>query len=215
MEATIDDMQRAILAKESPTADQLVRTYLTRITAYNGTCVKEPDGMLGRIKTIPNAGQINALQTLNLRPAARSEVGLRRPQGAQHDGRGRRRSRDARRARGRGRARPQVCGHGQARRAAARRRDRDQGSVRHLRHAHHLGCRRVSTRTTGRPTTRRSSRGSREAGAIILAKANMGEYAGGASRSSFGGTFCNPYDTERSPGRLERAARAHPWPRIS
>ena len=37
------------------------------------------------------------------------------------------------------------------------------------------------------------------AGAIILAKANMGEYAGG-DRSSFGGTFCNPYDTEREPG---------------
>ena len=40
----------------------------------------------------------------------------------------------------------------------------------------------------------------REAGAIIIAKANMGEYASG-DRSSFGGTFCNPYDTERSPGR--------------
>jgi Asp-tRNA(Asn)/Glu-tRNA(Gln) amidotransferase A subunit family amidase len=40
----------------------------------------------------------------------------------------------------------------------------------------------------------------RAAGAIIIAKANMGEYAGG-DRSSFGGTFCNPYDTERSPGR--------------
>jgi amidase len=40
----------------------------------------------------------------------------------------------------------------------------------------------------------------RAAGAIVLAKANMGEYAGG-DRSSFGGTLCNPYDTERSPGR--------------
>ena len=40
----------------------------------------------------------------------------------------------------------------------------------------------------------------REAGAIILAKANLGEYAGGDARSSFGGTFCNPYDTERDPG---------------
>src|SRR5688500_9950719 len=39
----------------------------------------------------------------------------------------------------------------------------------------------------------------REAGAIILAEANRGEYAAGA-RSSFGGTLCNPYDTERSPG---------------
>ena len=42
----------------------------------------------------------------------------------------------------------------------------------------------------------------REAGAIILAKANMGEYAAGGVtgvRSSFGGTNCNPYDTECDP----------------
>jgi Asp-tRNA(Asn)/Glu-tRNA(Gln) amidotransferase A subunit family amidase len=39
----------------------------------------------------------------------------------------------------------------------------------------------------------------RAAGAVILAKANLGEYAAGIPRSSFGGTFCNPYDTERSP----------------
>ena len=39
----------------------------------------------------------------------------------------------------------------------------------------------------------------RAAGAIILAKANMGEYASATPRSSFGGTFCNPYDTERIP----------------
>jgi hypothetical protein len=40
----------------------------------------------------------------------------------------------------------------------------------------------------------------REAGAIVLAKANMAEYATDGGRSSFGGTFCNPYDTERAPG---------------
>ena len=40
----------------------------------------------------------------------------------------------------------------------------------------------------------------REAGAIILAKANMAEYATDGARSSYGGTFCNPYDTERAPG---------------
>ncbi len=39
----------------------------------------------------------------------------------------------------------------------------------------------------------------RAAGAIILAKGNMGEYAAG-DRSSFGGTECNPYDTTRGPG---------------
>jgi Asp-tRNA(Asn)/Glu-tRNA(Gln) amidotransferase A subunit family amidase len=40
----------------------------------------------------------------------------------------------------------------------------------------------------------------RAAGAIILAKANMDEYAGGDARSSWGGTECNPYDTLRDPG---------------
>ena len=40
----------------------------------------------------------------------------------------------------------------------------------------------------------------RDAGAIVLAKANMAEYATDGGRSAFGGTFCNPYDTERVPG---------------
>ena len=39
----------------------------------------------------------------------------------------------------------------------------------------------------------------RDAGAIIIGKANMGEYASGF-RSSFGGTIINAYDTERNPG---------------
>ena len=36
----------------------------------------------------------------------------------------------------------------------------------------------------------------RKAGAIILAKANRGGFN---SRSAFGGTVCNAYDTERTP----------------
>jgi Asp-tRNA(Asn)/Glu-tRNA(Gln) amidotransferase A subunit family amidase len=40
----------------------------------------------------------------------------------------------------------------------------------------------------------------RKAGAIILGKGNMGEYASG-DRSTYGGTTCNPYDTSRSAGR--------------
>ena len=39
----------------------------------------------------------------------------------------------------------------------------------------------------------------RDAGAIILAKSNLGEYASGNPRSSFGGVFVNAYDTTRSP----------------
>ena len=43
----------------------------------------------------------------------------------------------------------------------------------------------------------------RDAGAIILAKSNLGEYASGIPRSSFGGTFCNPYDTDAQSLRFE------------
>src|SRR5438128_8422994 len=48
----------------------------------------------------------------------------------------------------------------------------------------------------------------REAGAIILAKANLAEYAVDGARSSFGGTFCNPYDTEREPGMSSAGSAA-------
>jgi hypothetical protein len=45
---------------------------LKRIQAYNGTCVKQPQGILGPITPVAHARQINALSTLNLRPAARA-----------------------------------------------------------------------------------------------------------------------------------------------
>src|SRR4029453_12897767 len=48
----------------------------------------------------------------------------------------------------------------------------------------------------------------REAGAIILAKANLGEMGTPTSRSSFGGPFLNPYDTERSPGTSSGGSRS-------
>ena len=69
-EARISDIQNALLGRQLTTV-QLVELYLARIKAYNGTCVHEPEGILGPITTITNAGQINALATLNLRPAAR------------------------------------------------------------------------------------------------------------------------------------------------
>ena len=47
----------------------------------------------------------------------------------------------------------------------------------------------------------------RAAGAIILAKSNMGEYASG-DRSTYGGTTCNPYDTSRGSGRSSGGAGA-------
>src|SRR5262245_58026004 len=69
-EATIAQIQQAIVNRQITTVN-LVELYLKRIKAYNGTCVNEPQGIFGPITTIPHAGQINALSTLNLRPAVR------------------------------------------------------------------------------------------------------------------------------------------------
>src|SRR5206468_4314337 len=74
-EATISDLQLAIRNRRVTTLG-VVEQYLRRIKAYNGTCVNEPQGILGPVTTIPRAGQINALSTLNLRPAARERWGF-------------------------------------------------------------------------------------------------------------------------------------------
>ena len=58
------------------TATDVVKMYLTRIKTYNGACVSQPNGVLGAVQPIPHAGNINALMTLNLRPAARKEWGF-------------------------------------------------------------------------------------------------------------------------------------------
>src|SRR3954453_4166484 len=75
VEASIGDIQQALLSHQL-TAVELVQLYLNRVKAYNGTCVNEPQGILGPITTIPHAGQINALMTLNLRPATRIRLGF-------------------------------------------------------------------------------------------------------------------------------------------
>src|SRR6516162_10258471 len=75
VEATIADIQNAIREKQL-TATELVNMYLTRIEAYNGPCVDQPQGILGPVSPIPHAGNIDALITLNLRPAARKKWGL-------------------------------------------------------------------------------------------------------------------------------------------
>src|SRR5688572_33118547 len=70
-EATIAQIQQAILKKQITTRG-VVEAYLKRIQAYNGTCVNEPQGILGPVTTIAHARQINALSTLNLRPVTRA-----------------------------------------------------------------------------------------------------------------------------------------------
>src|SRR6266542_3670435 len=74
-EATIGDIHAAIMRKEL-TATRLVQAYLARIKAYNGPCVDEPEGVLGPVTPIAHAGQLNALITLNLRPDHRTAWGF-------------------------------------------------------------------------------------------------------------------------------------------
>jgi len=197
-EATIAGIQSAIRGGQITTVG-LVELYLKRIKAYNGTCVNEPNGILGPITTIPNAGQINALSTLNLRPATRTRWGF-----------------DDRKARSLtdrtddSRSMPDALEVA----AAQDRQFKQTGNLAGPLHGVVMAIKdqydTFDMRTTSGADAQYANdrppddatfvRRLRDAGAIILAKANLAEYAVDGARSSFGGTFCNPYDTEREPG---------------
>jgi amidase len=195
-EATVADIQTAILNKQLTTLE-LVNLYLARIKAYNGPGVEEPEGILGPIKPIPHARGINALGTLNLRPAARRKWGF-----------------DARKARSMTDAVDSDPNMPDALETAAKLDAefartgklvgplhgvviaiKDQYDTFDLRTTSGADAAYANDRP---PHDATFIRRLREAGAIIIAKANMGEYAAGF-RSSFGGTIVNPYDTTRVP----------------
>jgi amidase len=197
-EATIADIQRALLRKQVTTVG-LVELYLQRIKAYNGTCVNEPQGILGPITTIAHARQINALSTLNLRPAARGKWGF-----------------DPRKARSLTDAADAATSMPDALEVAATQ-DAQLGRTGRLAGPLHGVVLAIKDQydtfdmrtTSGADADYANDRPPddatfvkrlRDAGAIVLAKANLAEYAVDGARSSFGGTFCNPYDTEREPG---------------
>jgi amidase len=200
-EATVDDIQAAIKTNKTTVTD-LVAGYLERIKAYNGTCVNQPEGILGPITTIANAQKINALITLNLRPAARAAWGF-----------------DDRKARSMTDAADDDPNMPDALEAAAAL-DAKFAKTRKLAGPLHGVVMAIKDQydtfdmrtTAGADAFWANDRPPddatfvtrlRDAGAIILAKANMGEYAAGGqtgTRSSFGGMMCNPYDTERDPG---------------
>lgn len=198
VEARIGDVHAAIMAGQL-TSEQLVRQYFARIKAYNGTCVNEPEGILGPVTTIPDAGQINALSTLNLRPASRRELGF-----------------DDRKARSMTDAQDADPSMPDALEVAAAldRKFAETGKLVGPLHGIPIAIKdqfdTFDMRTTSGadanyandrpPDDATFVKRLRDAGAIIIAKSNMGEYASG-DRSAFGGTFCNPYDTERTPGR--------------
>ena len=164
--------------------------------------MNQPQGILGPISTIPHAGKLNALITLNLRPQTREAWGF-----------------DARKARSITDATDDGSDMPDALEIAARM-DAKFARTRKLAGPLHgvvMAIKdqydTVDMRTTAGadafwandrpPDDATFVKRLRNAGAIILAKANMGEYAAGGAtgtRSSFGGTMCNAYDTERDPG---------------
>ena len=197
-EKSIAQLQQAIQKKQVTTVG-VVEAYLRRIKAYNGTCVNEPKGILGPITTIPKAGQINALSTLNLRPAVREQWGF-----------------DARKARSLTDTADNAPGMPDALEVAAAQ-DRQLAQTGRLVGPLHGVVMAIKDqydtfdmRTTSGgdvdyandrpPDDATFVKRLRDAGAIIIGKANLAEYAVDGSRSAFGGTFCNPYDTEREPG---------------
>src|SRR4051812_32355418 len=199
-ETTIDDLQGAIL-KGQLTSTRVVQLYLNRIKAYNGTCVNQPEGMLGQAPIMPikNAHQINALITLNLRPATRQMWGF-----------------DPRKARSMTGAADNNPAMPDALEIAAQQDAyfKSTGKLIGPLHGVVLAIKdqydTFDMRTTAGmdapyandrpPRDATFVKRLRDAGAIVLAKANLGEMGTPNSRSSFGGPFCNPYDTERSPG---------------
>lgn len=191
-EATIADVHRAIRAGQV-TAEQLVNLYFKRIQAYNGACVRgerDPDTglMYGAIAPIANAGQLNAYLTLNIR-GRRSKTDRADNDPNLKDALEVARAQDAYFARTR-----QFVGplHG-------------------IPFAIKDNYDTVDMRTTAGadadyandkpPKDATMVAKLRAAGAIILGKTNLDEYApAGIGRSTLGGQTCNPYDTKRISG---------------
>jgi amidase len=197
-DSTIAGIQQAIRTNQITTVG-VVELYLKRIKAYNNTCVSEPAGILGPITTIPHARQINAISTLNLRPATRKALGF-----------------DDRKARSLTNANdndpkmPDALEVAAAEDRAFKRTGRLVGPLHGVVMAIKDQYDTFDLRTTSGadadyandrpPEDATFVKRLRDAGAIIIGKANLAEYAVDGGRSSFGGTFCNPYDTEREPG---------------
>ena len=194
-EATIDGIQSAILKGELTSTD-VVKRYLARIKAYDGPCVSQPDGILGSFTTIKKAGQINSLITVNLRPAARTQYGFDK-----HKGRSLTDETDS------NPMMPDALEVAAKQDAHLKATGKLVGPLHGITFAIKDWYDTFDMRTTAGadaayandrpPRDAEFIKRMRDAGAIILAKANVGS---GISRSPFGGISCNPYDTERSAG---------------
>jgi amidase len=201
-EATIADVHRAFRAKQL-TVTQLVNLYLNRIKAYNGTCVEgalDPaTGLhLGDIAPIANAGQLNAFITLNLKEDKRIALGfpdkVKRTHTGPDDGKF-----------------PDALDRARELDRYFARNGKFVGPLHGIPIAIKDNYDTFDMRTTAAavadyandrpPDDATMVAKLRAAGAIILGKTNMDEYApAGIARSAFGGQTCNPYDTTRIPG---------------
>src|SRR5438477_1395325 len=191
-EASIADVHRAIRAGQI-TAVQLVNLYFKRIEAYNGTCVKgEVDPatglMFGEITPVENAGQVNAYTTLNIR-GKRSKTDR-----ADNDPK-----------------MPDAIETARAQDDYFARTGNLVGPLHGIPIAVKDNYDTVDMRTTAGaaaeyandkpPKDATMVAKLRAAGAIILGKTNLDEYApAGIGRSTLGGQTCNPYDTKRISG---------------
>jgi amidase len=190
-EATIKQVHQAMLKGQLSSQD-LLQQYMKRISAFNGTCMQgEADAATGRqlgtATPVENAGQLNALITLNVR-GQRSKTDLQDNNPAMPDAMQTAARLDAELKRtgklvGPLHGIPIVI--------------KDQYDTFDMRTTAGAFANYANDRP---PMDSTVVARLRAAGAIILAKANMGEYASG-DRSTGGGTSCNPYDTSRSAGR--------------
>jgi Asp-tRNA(Asn)/Glu-tRNA(Gln) amidotransferase A subunit family amidase len=201
-EATIAGVHRAFRARKL-TATELVNLYLKRIKAYNGICVRgdiDPaTGLqLGGITPVPNAGQLNNFITLNLKEDKRIKLGFPEKIKRTHTG-------------GDDEKYPDALDRARELDRYFARTGRFAGPLHGIPIAIKDNYDTFDMRTTAAaaaeyaddrpPDDATMVAKLRAAGAILLGKTNMDEYApAGIARSAFGGQTCNPYDTTRSPG---------------
>jgi amidase len=228
VEATIEDIHKALRTRQI-SCENLTKLYFKRIKAYSGHCVKYdtngdgtspdydfamPSGkgvFLGVVNAINNAGQIDAIQSVNLRPANYTALGFTLP-----DDPGPRSETDLVDD---DPALPDAL-------EVARALDRAFRTRKKLRPLHCIPMvikdqmETIDIRTTDGSLTafindRPPNDGTlvkklRDAGAIIIGKAAMDEYAGGSQRSSYSGQPCNPYATDRNGGSSSTGSATAP-----
>jgi len=197
-EATIADVHEAILAGEI-TSLQLVCLYFDRILEYgNDQCVDYvDDDFLGDLILREDAEETNAYQTVNLRPDARANLGFDDLK-----------TRSTTDLEDNDENMPDALEVAAALDAEFAKTGVLSGPLHGIPIAVKDQMDTFDMRTTSaadafydndRPPDDSAVAASlREAGAIIIGKAQTGEYARD-SRSSFGGQTCNPYDTTRNP----------------